>query len=164
MSKDEFLRRLQDALSGEVPASVIRDNLNYYADYLSQELGKGRTMEEIVEEIGEPNIVARTIIDTAGAAGDARDTYGTFEDASRADDDRRNTYSQKSSQGGFAPKIHYVDLNKWYWKVLLVAILFVVISVVFSVLGGIFYLLARFSGPILICLLIYWLVKGFRER
>ena len=45
MNKDEFLRRLEDALSGEVPASVIRENLNYYADYLSQELGKGRTTE-----------------------------------------------------------------------------------------------------------------------
>ena len=62
MNKDEFLRRLEDALSGEVPASVIRENLNYYADYLSQELGKGRTIDEIIEEIGEPNIVARTII------------------------------------------------------------------------------------------------------
>ncbi len=49
MNKDEFLRRLEDALSGEVPASVIRENLNYYADYLSQELGKGRTMDEIIE-------------------------------------------------------------------------------------------------------------------
>ena len=45
MNKDEFLRRLEEALSGEVPASVIRDNLNYYADYLSQELGKGRTIQ-----------------------------------------------------------------------------------------------------------------------
>ena len=70
MNKDEFLRRLEEALSGEVPASVIRDNLNYYADYLSQELGKGRTMDEIIEEIGEPNIVARTIIDSAEAAGE----------------------------------------------------------------------------------------------
>ena len=70
MNKDEFLRRLEDALSGEVPASVIRENLNYYADYLSQELGKGRTMDEIIEEIGEPNIVARTIINSAEAAGE----------------------------------------------------------------------------------------------
>ena len=121
-------------------------------------------MDEIVEEIGEPNIVARTIIDTAEAAGEAKDTYGTFEDASRAGDDRRNTYSQESYQGGSAPKIHYFDLNKWYWKLLLVAILFVVVSVGFSILGGIFYLLARFSGPILICLLIYWIVKGFKGK
>ena len=98
MNKDEFLRRLEDALSGEVPASVIRENLNYYADYLSQELGKGRTMDEIIEEIGEPNIVARTIINSAEAAGETGDGHGSFEDASPRDDDRRSTYSQGSYQ------------------------------------------------------------------
>ena len=142
MNKDEFLRRLEEALSGEVPASVIRDNLNYYADYLSQELGKGRTMDEIIEEIGEPNIVARTIIDSAEAAGETGDGY----------------------QNGSAPNIHYFDLNKWYWKLALVVILFLVISVVFSIMGGVFYLLIRFSGPILMCLIIYWIVKNFRGR
>ena len=140
MNKDEFLRRLEEALSGEVPASVIRDNLNYYADYLSQELGKGRTMDEIIEEIGEPNIVAPR------------------------GDDRRSTYSQESYQNGSTPNIHYFDLNKWYWKLALVVLLFLVISVVFSIMGGVFYLLIRFSGPILMCLIIYWLVKNFRGR
>ena len=164
MSKDEFLRRLEDALSGEVPASVIRDNLNYYADYLSQELGKGRTMDEIMAEIGEPNIVARTIIDSAEAAGETGNGYGSFEDASGMDNDRRSTYSQESCQGGSAPKIHYFDLNKWYWKLALAVIIFLVLSVVFSILGGVFYLLIRFSGPILLCLLIYWLIKGSRGR
>ena len=183
MNKDEFLRRLEDALSGEVPASVIRENLNYYADYLSQELGKGRTMDEIIEEIGEPNIVARTIINSAEAAGETGDGHGSFEDASPRDDDRRSTYRQESSQNGSGPNIHYYDLNKWYWKLALVVILFLVISVIFSILGGVqdidqlpgivvafsimggvFYLLIRFSGPILMCLLIYWLIKGFRGR
>ena len=157
MNKDEFLRRLEEALSGEVPASVIRDNLNYYADYLSQELGKGRTMDEIIEEIGEPNIVARTIIDSAEAAGETGDGYGSFEDASPRGDDRRSTYSQESYQNGST-------LNKWYWKLALVVLLFLVISVVFSIMGGVFYLLIRFSGPILMCLIIYWLVKNFRGR
>ena len=164
MNKDEFLRRLEDALSGEVPASVIRENLNYYADYLSQELGKGRTMDEIIEEIGEPNIVARTIINSAEAAGETGDGHGSFEDASPRDDDRRSTYRQESSQNGSGPNINYYDLIKWYWKLALVVILFLVISVIFSIMGGVFYLLIRFSGPILMCLLIYWLIKGFRGR
>ena len=61
MNKDEFLRRLEEALSGEVPASVIRDNLNYYADYLSQELGKGRTMDEIIERRERPETVMEVL-------------------------------------------------------------------------------------------------------
>ena len=101
MNKDEFLRRLEEALSGEVPASVIRDNLNYYADYLSQELGKGRTMDEIIEEIGEPNIVARTIIDSAEAAGETGDGYGSFEDASpRGDDSTPCSFASSQTVSG----------------------------------------------------------------
>lgn len=30
MSREEFLAGLEEALAGEVPASVIRENLNYY--------------------------------------------------------------------------------------------------------------------------------------
>ena len=82
MSREEFLAGLEEALAGEVPASVIRENLNYYNSYISQEMAKGRTVDEIVDEIGEPRIVARTIIDSSEAAGEAMgDGYGAFEDA-----------------------------------------------------------------------------------
>ena len=60
MSKEEFLRRLEEALSGEVPASVIQENLNYYNTYITQEMAKGRTMDEITAEIGDARIVARS--------------------------------------------------------------------------------------------------------
>lgn len=79
MSREEFLAGLEEALAGEVPASVIRENLNYYNSYISQEMAKGRTVDEIVDEIGEPRIVARTIIDSSEAAGEAMgDGYGAL--------------------------------------------------------------------------------------
>lgn len=160
MSKEEFLKRLETALSGDVPAAVIRDNLNYYADYISQEMGKGRTMDEIVEEIGEPNIVARTIIDSSEAAGETGD--GVYEDTSY----RQESYGQDSfgqDSYGQRPNIHYFDLNKWYWKLLLAAGLILVGTVLFGIVGGIFALLVRFAGPILMIFLIYQIVKNFRK-
>ena len=45
MSREEFLAGLEEALAGEVPASVIRENLNYYNSYISQEMAKGRTVD-----------------------------------------------------------------------------------------------------------------------
>ena len=61
MSKEEFLRELEEALAGDVPEAVIRDNVSYYGSYLSQEMAKGRSVEEIVSEIGEPFIIAYTV-------------------------------------------------------------------------------------------------------
>ena len=150
MSREEFLAGLEEALAGEVPASVIRENLNYYNSYISQEMAKGRT----VDEIGEPRIVARTNIDSSEAAGEAMgDGYGAFEDAG-------STYE---SQSETSSHVHYFDLSKWYWKLLLMLAVFVVFSAVFRLLGGIFALLVRFAGPVLMLLLVWWFIKSLRR-
>ena len=70
MSKEEFLRELEEALAGDVPEAVIRDNVSYYGSYLSQEMAKGRSVKEIVDEIGEPFIIAKTIIEHCEASGE----------------------------------------------------------------------------------------------
>lgn len=201
MSREEFLRGLEEALAGEVPASVVRDNLNYYSSYLSQELAKGRTMEEIIEEIGEPRIVARTIIDSTDAAAEAGD-YGAYEDRSSRDgygnsgyggyDGGREEYGNGYDggregygggyDGGFrkdggyssfgedprkrwfqSHNIHYIDLNKWYWKLLFGAIAILLIVLVFGIVSGIFALLIQFAGPILLILFLYWFIKSLRR-
>lgn len=153
MSREEYLKGLEAALNGEVPVSVIRENVNYYNSYISQEMAKGRTMEDIVSEIGEPRIVARTIIDSSEAAGETGDGYGSYEDAGYSGSENRDPFT----------KVHYFDLNKWYWKLLLIVILFLVVSVVFSIVGGIFTLLIRFSGPIFMLLLVVWFIRNLRN-
>lgn len=164
MSKEEFLKRLEEALAGEVPASVIRENISYYGSYISQEMGKGRTVDEIVEEIGEPRIVARTIIDSCEAAGETAgdDGYGTFRDSSYESGSYGQSQYDTDSQSDSMPKIHYFDLNKWYWKLLLAAIFFLLMFLVFSIVGGIFALLFRFAGPIFLILMLYWFLKNLR--
>ena len=196
MSREEFLRGLEEALAGEVPASVVRDNLNYYSSYLSQELAKGRTMEEIIEEIGEPRIVARTIIDSTDAAAEAGD-YGAYEDRSSRDgyggyDSGRSGYGNgydggrdgygsgydggSRKDGGYGSyeedprkrwfqshNIHYIDLNKWYWKLLFGAIAILLIVLVFGIVSGIFALLIQLAGPILLILFLYWFIKSLRR-
>lgn len=162
MSKEEYLRGLEEALAGEVPASVIRENINYYNSYLSQEMAKGRTVDEIAEEIGEPRIVARTIIDSCEASGEAcgpdGGPYGADGEGAYEGSFHRNPYG-----GNASPQIHYFDLNKWYWKLLLILMVLAVGSIVFSIIGGIFALLIRFAGPILIIFLVIWFLKNIRD-
>ena len=162
MSKEEYLRGLEEALAGEVPASVIRENMNYYNSYLSQEMAKGRTVDEISEEIGEPRIVARTIIDSCEASGEAfgtdGDPYGTNGERAYESSYDRNPYG-----GNATPQIHYFDLNKWYWKLLLILMALVVGSLVLNIVGGIFALLIRFAGPILIIFLVIWFFRNIRD-
>lgn len=173
MSREEFLRELEEALAGDVPEAVIRDNLNYYSSYLSQEMAKGRSMEEIVDEIGEPFIIAKTIIEYSEAVSetDGNDGYGSCRDA--YENGAGNSRYQGGSAGGNReyegqnrrpfPNMHYIDLNKWYWKLLIGIVLFLIVSFVLQLVGGIFVLLFRFAGPLMMFLLVYWIIKSFRR-
>lgn len=161
MKKTEFLKELEAALKGEVSPELTAENLRYYDNYISQETSKGRSEAEVTEEIGSPRLIARTIIDTSGGSG----SYESGESASSggyAGTDR-SSGSYSSGQSGYS-RFHYVNLNKWYWKLLIIAVLCLVLFTVLSVVGGIFAILFRFATPILIGLLIVSLFRNMRGR
>ena len=64
MSKAEFLQGLRNELEGRVPYSVIQENLNYYDSYISKETAGGTPEEAVIEALGGPRIIARTIVET----------------------------------------------------------------------------------------------------
>lgn len=164
MTREEFLNGLEEALIGEVPAAVIRDNLNYYGSYLSQETAKGRTVDEIVAEIGGPRIVAQTIIDVGEAGGERGVSYAGG--GSGGGGNGRNGGYGSYDDGEMrrsGPNIHYFDLNQWYWRILIPIILILIVCVVVYAVGGIFYLLIRFAGPIFLIYVVYQIFKHLRN-
>ena len=72
MRKEEFLQTLRRALTGDVPPGVVEENIRYYDSYITEEVRKGRTEEEVTGEIGDPRLIARTIEDTTDGAGEGR--------------------------------------------------------------------------------------------
>lgn len=166
MNKEEFLQELKEALAGDVPEAVIRDNLNYYSSYLSQETSKGRSVDEIVTEIGEPFIVAKTIMESyeaggerASGAGDG--SYASYRETDTEDASREEAWNRRTQNP--YPHMHYIDLNKWYWKLLGIVLLFLVMSLVFNIIGGIFALLIQFAGPLMILFLLILFIRSFRK-
>ena len=165
MSKEEFLQELREVLAGDVPESVIQDNIRYYGSYLSQEMAKGRSVDEIVKEIGEPFIVAKTIIEHCEASGECAGEHGydSYADSGAGNQGQNRDYGTNRQQNPFSG-IHYIDLNKWYWKLLAILILFFTVSLVFRIIGGIFALLIRFAGPLMVIFLLIWFMKNKRGR
>ena len=165
MRKTEFLQELREALQGEVSAAVIQENVRYYDTYISQEAASGRREEDVIEEIGSPRLIARTIIDSSEAAGEEGGYYGYGESSYKSSYGSERGYAD---DGG--PKIHYIDFSKWYWKLLAAlvafAVLFLVVAVlsgVLTVVGSLMVLVLRFAGPLLLIWLIYTLIHGMRR-
>lgn len=100
MKKNEFLRKLREFLSYELPDRLVEKNVNYYRDYIDSEINNKKPESKVLEELGDPQLIARTIIDAAKSGKDGipnsdddvdfkKELYGNREKTSN-DDQRGN--------------------------------------------------------------------------
>lgn len=75
MTREEFLKKLKEALENDLSGRIVQENVSYYESYIIEEIGKGRTEREVIEELGDPWIIARSIIEMAEGEGNTQDTY-----------------------------------------------------------------------------------------
>ena len=160
MEKKEFLERLARALAGQVSQAVIEENLRYYDSYLSEEMAKGKTIHQVLEELGDPRLIAKTIID---ANGGENPMAGVYEDAGRSfDDDRQTIYQEEEEEA--RKRFRSYRIQGFWAMILLVAILCLVLLLVGTIIGGIFLLIRPLLLPLLVCWLVYWMIRGPRSR
>lgn len=151
MNKVEFLQGLQEALSGEVPPTVVRENLRYYDDYIAIEVKKGRNESEVLEELGAPRLIARTIIDATPGAGD-----GGFEAY-------RGPVADSAQSGKNNSKQYQEQADKWYVKLFGFVAFAAVLVVVIAIISGVLSLLIQLLPVILVVGFIMWVVRGPRR-
>ena len=170
MRKEEFLQTLRRALTGDVPPGVLEENIRYYDSYIGEEVRKGRTEEEVIREIGDPRLIARTIEDTTDGAGEGR--YQSQESYEYGGREGGSGYGSGSyGRGPFMDSgsaanrsFRLFRLDKWYGKLLTLLVVFAVIYVVFSIIGGIFALLMPFIGPLFLIWLIVTIIRNSNRR
>ena len=145
MSKQEFLEKLRQALTGRVASSVVTENIKYYEDYINVEVRKGRSEEEVLGQLGDPRLIARTIAETS-------------EGIRRAEGGRGSSNSSHGhSSGENADSLgRRFRVSGWMILILLLVIVVVVLSFVFSVITALLPILL----PILV---VVFLVKLFRD-
>ena len=138
MTKYEFLKELREALEGQVPMSEIEDSISYYRDYFSRQEADGRSEQEILEELGSPRLIAKSIIETKGG----EQIY--YED----------TYEEQVNEEEGSPKVFVFD--SFLTKIgCLTAVIIVIILI-----GSMFAVALRFIGPIIMILLLIYLIKN----
>lgn len=163
MTKTEFLRILREELDGRVPYSVVQENLDYYDTYINGELGKGLDEDRVIDELGGPRLIARTIVDATLDTEDRPDGFQTYEEHNSGpgrDGARQKEQQEKRSS------VHYMDFSKWYVRLLaglaVFAVLILVVTVLFSVLGLAGWALSV-AWPILLVYLVIRAMKGPRD-
>ncbi len=174
MTRAEFLQGLKTELEGRVPYSVIQENIRYYDSYISDEVNKGADEAQVIESLGGPKIIARTIVDAALDTEDRPDgyeTYGSGEAQEEDTDQNSREYSgpygtvdqEESYRDTYHQNIHYVDFSKWYVRLAAGLIVFFIIFLLMSLFFGIIGLagwVLSYIWPVLLILMIFWMFKG----
>lgn len=124
MNQEDFFESFQDALAGEVSESVIQENIRYYKSYIYEQSQKGQTVEDILNSLGNPRLLAKTIISANSPNRDYRDSYTEY-DSSRASSDHRS----------FKQKIQELTIPVWLRKVLSILVVVGVIVLAFAVIS-----------------------------
>lgn len=150
MNKREFLRILKEALSGTLETKSLNEQLAYYEKYIDDEVRSGRTEQEVLEELGDPRLIAKTI-KTVSASDE------TSENNNSNDNPYNNTYSDNHtnnrSYAGYGQNSQrnksygtYINNNTKIGCVIAGLVIFIIIYGIMSFMGRIAYF--AFSGPI----------------
>ena len=144
MTKTEFTEQLRRSISNVSDYQFVNDTVKYYEDYIDSRIRKGETEESVLESLGDPRLIAKSIIATKEAAAES----GRYDDyADRGSSDAMEGSDRKT----FVIGGRRISLPLWVAKViggigavLVVLLLFFIGRALFPVivalvLFGLFY-------------------------
>lgn len=144
MDRTEFIERLQRALAGGVNSSRVAENVQYYREYIDVEIRKGRSEEEVLGSLGDPRLLAKSIIEANKRAGISEGTNRTYDE--ETGEDRYGALKK-------AAKEKIVRVPGWLIALIVGVIFLLIIGLAFSVIS--------FLTPIIIPVLIIILVVNY---
>ena len=70
MTRQEFTDRLAARLAESLPPSAVRSQVRYYEGYIDAEIRNGKTEEEATAGLGDPVLIARSILESPHSEAD----------------------------------------------------------------------------------------------
>ena len=171
MTKEEVLEGLKRALFSTGSQSLIEYNLDYYSSYIDGEIAKGRSMDEVMNELGDPRLIANSIKVAEGYSDVFVGLEGEVIDGNAGDykensDFEFNTkgfdkdYEESHKENG-AFKIYNMN-GKSLILPLIIALAVLILVVV--VIVAVFSFLAPVLLPIIAVLIVVGLIKGIVDN
>ena len=77
MTKGEFLNRLRESLENGLDSRTVQENMNYYRAYIEEEIENGQDEEEVIEELGDPWVIAQSVISMEESRTVSEGPYGS---------------------------------------------------------------------------------------
>jgi uncharacterized membrane protein len=155
MNKKEFLDLLRQSLEGEVDSNILNQNIRYYNEYISSNSDKSE--EDIISEIGDPRLIAKTIIEAQKVSGQEFSGSSKYDNSSNRayynENNRDNEYHNSSN------KQYTFDGIKPGYKILITIILILVLTLVLKISWVLLKFVMTFFVPIIIIYIVWVMLR-----
>lgn len=166
MNRIEFIERLQRALAGGLNSRQVTENVRYYQEYIDMEIRRGRSESEVLAGLGDPRLLAKSIIEANKRAGRSEGTNLNYDeeivDGGSGQQTHTYTYSYGPNQQGDAFEENMTGTGRvlrvpgWLILLIVTVIVLLIIGVAFSLIS----VLAPILIPVLIITLIIKLFQN----
>jgi uncharacterized membrane protein len=164
MTEELFIKNLEESLREELPESEVRQNIQYYRDYILA-ARSSKSEEDVMKALGDPRLIARTIIDTYRLTHNTKNTRTSQESyqTNHSGNDYRDGDSKRAERGNQS-SFKVFRTASWITTVIAVIILFLFFGVVFWIGGIMVKLFFRFFLPIILIIIgVNWIRRQFRR-
>ena len=170
MNKEQFLEILGQKLSEDLPRNRVIMNLQYYESYIEGAMRAGKSESEVLDELGDPYMIAHTILDTETGeafyeqqfAEDAEftqtKTYTEDAEYTQTETYAENEYQEAESQYSTSENayqnenVHHVRMN--HGCLIMAIILILIVVAVVTLVGKVVSFLWPVLAPVLLILLV----------
>ena len=171
MSKKEFLKNLEEALLEKMDISDAVEHIRYYNDYISNEVAKGKSEEDVISSLQSPRLIAKNITSNTNRASKYdsnisnkmyNKTYENSYDNSHDNsyEDSYNNADNRTYSSGPSFSINGKPINGIIVKIVMIIIGIIVIGLLLAVFGVMTWLLLNVIIPIILVVFLVNLIKN----
>lgn len=158
MSKEEFLRILRIKISGSMAPQEVESQIDYYSAYIDGEIMKGKTEAEVIEELGDPTLIAKTL--TAAMKRSSEEIVG--EENYNNSNAYGNDYSDEMDEGPQS-KARVFKASGAGCIIAFIVVLLIIFLLIFLIIKFSFTIIG-FLWPVILVLVIGGIIFGLIRR
>jgi len=126
MNKIEFVEQLRRNLSSINDYTYVNDTIAYYENYIETQMRMGKSEEQVMQELGDPRLIAKSICASHEVDTEEQDAGGYRSYESRE--------QGRGMQTVFNINGKLLNMPSWLLKILSVLAAIVILSLLFTVL------------------------------
>lgn len=155
MRKTEFIQTLQGRLAETMDPAQVAKHVRYYEAYIAEQMADGMPEEEVLDRLGDPLLIAKTIMDTSDQQMEREVIYESREDSAE------DFYKEGWEDSGQMPDMHQTRISAQGGCLLAAIIVVLVITLVLWLVGSVISFLLPVLVPLLIIVMV---VAYFKQR